>query len=315
MYLSKYKALWTNDPATAFEGVSARQPGFRRIKSAKSEGWKFRINYCALGSIGLTYGDTSAWSHHYDGDEFVRLALQLSGEITTLFARSTRRMSDGLFFVPPDGYWGDTSGGETVLLRLERQGVVNAVESLDNPLDVTQRLYDVWHQRTRELAAFARTVRHALAQIDAEHGMLDQPAFTRVYEDLFYLHAAQSLVGEAGSGARAFNQPALRRVLEYVEAHFSDHLTVSEAAKAGGVSVRALQLLFRQHLGRTFVSFLTERRLLEARQMLSAGHQSLTVTNVATACGFSHLSQFSGNYLAAYGEKPSQTLARSRRGG
>lgn len=253
------------------------------------------------------------WSHYYEGDDYVRLVLPISGGHSAHFQRTTREISGHLCFLPPGGYWAETSGSQALLLRLERPAVVTALEALTSSIDVTQRLARLWHKPTHELAAFAHLVRYVAMQLDQSDAMLDQPAFTRVYEDLIYLHAAQALIGEDMIEGRDFNQPALRRCLDYIEANFADCLTVSEVAKAGGMRVRSMQLLFRKHLGQSFLMFLTERRLLAARQMLTSGQENLSVTGVAISCGFNHLGDFARLYKNAFGDKPSEALARMRR--
>lgn len=313
MFLRNHRSLWTSDPTTAFDGVAFRQPGFTRLDYKKSEGWKFCINFYQLGSVGLSYGDMGAWSHHYEGDDYVRLVLQIGGGNAAHFQRTTREMTGNLCFLPPDGYWAETMGSQALMLRLERPGVVRALEALTSSIDVTRRLARLWHQPTHELAAFAHLVRYVATQLDDSDAMLDQPAFTRVYEDLIYLHAAQALIGERVIEGRDFNQPALRRCLDYIEANYAECLTVSEVAKASGLSVRSMQLLFRKHLGQSFLTFLTERRLLAARQMLASRQQNLSVTSVATSCGFNHLSNFARLYKNAFGDKPSEVLERMRR--
>jgi AraC-like DNA-binding protein len=315
MFLRNHRSLWTSDPVTAFDGVTLRQPGFKRLNYKKSEGWKFCINFCNLGTVGLSYGDMGAWSHYYEGDDYVRLVFPISGEHSAHFQRTTREISGNLCFLPPDGYWADTMGSQALLLRLERPSVVKALEALTSSIDVTQRLARLWHRPTHELAAFAHLLRYVAVQLDQSEAMLDQPAFTRVYEDLIYLHAAQALIGEDVIEGHDFNQPALRRCLDYIEAHFSDCLTVSEVAKAGGVGVRSMQLHFRKHLGQSFLMFLTERRLLAARQMLLSGQEGLSVTKIAMSCGFNHLGDFARLCKNAFGEKPSAALERMRRRG
>jgi transcriptional regulator GlxA family with amidase domain len=47
--------------------------------------------------------------------------------------------------------------------------------------------------------------------------------------------------------------------------------------------------------------------------MLVAGiSQGLTVTDIALACGFTHLSKFARDYFERYNERPSTTLRGAR---
>jgi AraC-like DNA-binding protein len=89
--------------------------------------------------------------------------------------------------------------------------------------------------------------------------------------------------------------------------------TISLVAKKLGVSLRTLELGFRQCRQSTPTQFLRQLRLDAARAQLRSPSASTTVTSVALANGFPHLARFSAYYRAAFNEYPSQTLARNRR--
>jgi transcriptional regulator GlxA family with amidase domain len=54
-------------------------------------------------------------------------------------------------------------------------------------------------------------------------------------------------------------------------------------------------------------------RLERAREHLLSAGLSDTVTSIALDCGFVHLGRFPATYRMAFGELPTETLARSRR--
>lgn len=105
----------------------------------------------------------------------------------------------------------------------------------------------------------------------------------------------------------------VRRVLDWLDAHFAEPLTVDDLAAVGGVSARALQAAFRRIHGCTPMEALAARRLQAARDALQAATPATTVTQVATDCGFFHFGRFARDYRQAFGELPSATLARARR--
>ena len=55
-------------------------------------------------------------------------------------------------------------------------------------------------------------------------------------------------------------------------------------------------------------------RLVNARRELERGRGHARVTNIALANGFNQLGRFATDYRSAFGEAPSMTLRRSRRG-
>lgn len=87
----------------------------------------------------------------------------------------------------------------------------------------------------------------------------------------------------------------------------------SEALAAQlGISVRTMHDAVLRYRGMSLHRYLRLRRLWLVRQRLLAGADS--VKSAALAFGFWHLGDFSGNYRQQFGESPSETLARSRRG-
>ena len=61
------------------------------------------------------------------------------------------------------------------------------------------------------------------------------------------------------------------------------------------------------------IEYLRNVRLSNARERLSSiDRNALTVTEVAMSCGYTHLSRFSRDYRARFGETPSRTLLKRR---
>lgn len=89
-------------------------------------------------------------------------------------------------------------------------------------------------------------------------------------------------------------------------------ITVTEVARALGVSVRSLQLGFRRSRDTTPSAFLRTLRLEAAHRALNTGTQAQSVTDVALGIGFTHVGRFSAAYKAAFGETPVMTLRRGR---
>lgn len=110
--------------------------------------------------------------------------------------------------------------------------------------------------------------------------------------------------------------PAFHRVRqaeEIIYAHSDDPFSILDLASALGVSLRSLQLAFNQvHEGKSPRDILNQVRLQKARQRLLTANGDVQVTTVALDSGFFHLSRFAQAYKKAFGERPSETLARRR---
>ena len=103
----------------------------------------------------------------------------------------------------------------------------------------------------------------------------------------------------------------VRRVEEFVREHARDPITLGEMIDVSGVSARSLHAGFRRFRDTTPMAYLKNHRLDLAHRQLKAGADlGLSVTDVALACGFTHLSKFARDYHDRFGERPSCTLKR-----
>jgi AraC-like DNA-binding protein len=115
------------------------------------------------------------------------------------------------------------------------------------------------------------------------------------------------------SGPRV--QPAtnlVSRARDIIHDRASGAISLGALAAELGVSLRAIQIGFRQQYGLSPSAYLRARRLELARVKLLAGHLNTTVTEVALGCGFVNLGAFAGHYSRTFGELPSRTLAVSQ---
>lgn len=105
---------------------------------------------------------------------------------------------------------------------------------------------------------------------------------------------------------------AMTRVCSLIEAQPAFPFKIEDLARSAGVSIRTLQVAFRDQLGTTPMAFVRDRRLKRAHEDLIAG-QASTVADVAYHWGFSNLGRFSALYRTEFGQTPSRTLLEGRR--
>lgn len=96
---------------------------------------------------------------------------------------------------------------------------------------------------------------------------------------------------------------------DFIEANLKQPLGLETLAQETDVSPRTLEYAFREVFDTSPLQYIKIRRLNAARHcLLTADDASLTVTEVAMQCGFSHLSYFARDYNTLFGEFPSTTL-------
>jgi transcriptional regulator GlxA family with amidase domain len=87
-----------------------------------------------------------------------------------------------------------------------------------------------------------------------------------------------------------------------MEQHLEDPVPRAELARRANLSSRQLERLFRKYLSRTPTRYYLELRLHRARHLLI--ETTLSVLDVALACGFVSASHFSKCYRDSFGKTP-----------
>jgi AraC-like DNA-binding protein len=101
-----------------------------------------------------------------------------------------------------------------------------------------------------------------------------------------------------------------------INTHPQRNHTVTDLARAAGVSVRTLEKAFRRRLGVTPHAYLRDVRLERVRSELTEpATERKRVSEVAARWGLHHFGRFARDYYRKYQEKPSETTRRSRSAG
>lgn len=207
--------------------------------------------------------------------------------------------------------------GHHLVLRVDRDKLDLTLQAMDCDADVDRILDAVFFEpRLPGLQDIAEHLRRLIATIDGKPaGILDQPTFRRAHEQNLVLRLADilALVRERGSMAVGRNSAALRRAEDFIRAHATAPIDLTEMAWHAGLSLRSLQLLFRANHDCTIVQFIRRHRLALARDALEFGDPEASVAKVARQSGFTHLGHFTAAYKEAFGEQPRQTRQRARR--
>jgi transcriptional regulator GlxA family with amidase domain len=104
----------------------------------------------------------------------------------------------------------------------------------------------------------------------------------------------------------------VRRAEAYIETHWNEPITIASLARATAASARSIFYHFKTSRGQSPMSFVKQVRLEHARKMLESSGIDRSVTEIAVDCGFGNLGHFAGDYFKRFGERPSETLKRSK---
>ena len=95
----------------------------------------------------------------------------------------------------------------------------------------------------------------------------------------------------------------VQRVIEYIEAHYTEDVTMEKMERDLHVSRHYLSRLFKEWTGWTIFQFLYQRRINQAKTLFFL-ENDLSVTEVAERVGFKHLSHFSRVFKKLEGVPP-----------
>lgn len=105
----------------------------------------------------------------------------------------------------------------------------------------------------------------------------------------------------------------VRKVQEYINAHYSEEIRLEDCAAMVGMSPSAFSRFFKLHTGRTLMDYIIDIRLGNAARLLVDTSEG--ISEISFACGFNNLSNFNRAFKARRGYTPRdfRTLFRKNR--
>jgi AraC-like DNA-binding protein len=193
-------------------------------------------------------------------------------------------------------------------IALEHELVVMIGDRIDEPL-VFQPDLALTQAGVRGWLELAAAVASQLDSAQLDHPFVG-PYVERVLMRSLLLCQPNTYSQQLNDHRRDGRPPHVVAAIRVMEEAPQRPFTAASIAREVGVSARALQEGFRQHIGGTPMQFLRDARLRHVRlDLLSAGEErDASVSQVALRWGFTHLGRFASYYRARYGELPSQTL-------
>ena len=94
----------------------------------------------------------------------------------------------------------------------------------------------------------------------------------------------------------------LRRVLDYIENHLSEELSLKAIAGIAGLSVSHCKYAFSKSVGSPIHRYIIHRRMERAKRLLA--ENVLSISQVAGQAGFTHKSHLAFHTRRTYGLSP-----------
>lgn len=200
-------------------------------------------------------------------------------------------------------HWGsDTSVLGVKISRGTLHNHLPADATATAPLEeITPAALDLRSSEGRSWITFLQS---SAEQIISDPAVVSMPAFR------------DSLVMSVAAPMAAFLAPTqessppgpymIRRVRAAVEHNPGRRWTLDDMAAVSGVGRRRLQQAFRDYVGETPTRWLLRVRLDQAYRLLVSETETITVHEVAYACGFNHLGRFAQEFRARFGCLPSE---------
>lgn len=117
--------------------------------------------------------------------------------------------------------------------------------------------------------------------------------FYRIFEEIIY--AAQKYYS-------TMEGDPVQYILEYLQHHYMEPVSIDELGKSFGLDGRKLAYLFKKNVGISPLSYLTEYRLDKAKELLLL--KSMSITEVAHCIGYSDALYFSRLFKKHLGMAP-----------
>ncbi len=200
-----------------------------------------------------------------------------------------------------DGQWSDDAACTIFSVWISEDFASRTVEQLELKSDEV-RLRPQFQMRDPRFQHLAWALRAELEADDASDPLYAESLCTAMIV---------RLIGNAPSRddrRRTLAPNTAARVIDFIEAHLDQRLTLTDLAAHAGLSVPHFKALFRETLGMPVHQYVVRRRVERARDLLLQGR--LSASQIALETGFAHQSHMAHWMNRLLGVTPRE-LARS----
>lgn len=252
--------------------------------------------------------------------DFTRIQIQRAGSGLTTIGRSAVEVTAGQTCISPsDVTTAYGRGFSQFVWRVPNQVLTRKLVAITGePIPRKLSFEPVFDRSTSHGRIFESVLTSLLTSID--HAQSESQDF--LVAELESALIGTLLLNGAHNMAHLLAKPPsaaapwqVRRVEEYLNAHWKQPFDIESIVAETGLSGRSIYRAFRRWRGYSPNEFARRQRLEHARKLLIAPGFSRTVTAVAFECGFNDVSHFSREFSKAFGQSPSEASSRRCRNG
>ena len=267
----------------------------------------------SLPSLYLTAYDTSHHRVGFVNDSVIGLHFIRNGTMELVDRQGDACFGTATTMAVPKGQYRRTlsDGFEAECLGLHKTLFDDACRILGHAHVNFDR---VLHHRIGTAASgTAGFVRDVLAGVPQNGMLLSNARWLAALQEMVALRLANDVLAWCQiPEPKSVPLAATTRAMDYIQAHCTRPISLFDLSEHAGSSLRDLQRKFPARFGMTITEAIRRSRLTAVHERLTQPGAGSSVTEIALACGFTHLGSFSRHYRDAFGEAPFETLRRYR---
>jgi len=273
--------------------VSSRELGWTSLLLEVHSGIAWNKAYTAVTTLDprISVHFSGHYLIHYFSSGAWRQDFYRPGTTTVLRSDDER----GFRFAPLEG-----KDCQFALLYFPLDQLVAAADHLRRPGQ--RRSIPSFHQAQAQDRAITEVTRAVIRAMEGGADALYADTVSTWIASHVLVHEKSFGLGEDDRSAGRISDMRLRRVIEFMAAHFGDKITLDQLAAEAAISKYHFTRLFREKIGQSPFRFLTETRLAAARNLLVTSN--MRVSEIALTCGFTAASHFTTAFTARYGSSP-----------
>ena len=260
----------------------------------------------------LTDHEMSAYDFHYH--DFHKLLFFLSGNVTYCIEGKSSQLTPGDLVLVRAGevhrpVIHDTTPYERMIIYVSPDF---AVTSSDKTIFLNQCFLPDAAMPSNVLHLSGMKERRLLnTMMELVHSFSEDSFANEIYQNTLFLEFMIHLNRAALSGTLQYEDSfqaneKILSVLTYMNEHLTEDITVDSLAEHFFTSRYYLMHSFKEQTGYTIGNYLSTKRLLFARDLISSG---TAVTDACFACGFHNYSTFLRAYKKQFGKSPREMIS------